>query len=64
MATDRIPFAFDSRYRIAGRAFGVTADSSYVELDDDRFVARFGPWTVDTPPAATSVTSACRGPTR
>ncbi len=49
MAPHRFPFDFDSRYRIAARPFGVTESSAFVELDDDRFVARFGPWVVDTP---------------
>jgi hypothetical protein len=49
MATDRIPFDFDPRYRIAGRFFGVTPGSAYLELDEERFTARFGPWTVETP---------------
>ncbi len=49
MASERFPFDFDPRYRIAARAFGVTPSSAHVELDDDRFVARFGPWVVDTP---------------
>lgn len=49
MTTERVPFDFDPRYRIAARPFGVTATSSYVELTDDRFTARFGPWVVDTP---------------
>ena len=49
MSAARIPFAFDTRYRIAARAFGVTPDNAYLELDDDRLVARFGPWLVDTP---------------
>jgi hypothetical protein len=49
MATDRIPFAFDSRYRFAARPFGVTPSSAYLELDDDVLRVRFGPWTVETP---------------
>ena len=35
MADARIPFAFDPRYRIAARAFGVSPDTAYLELDDD-----------------------------
>lgn len=51
MSPDRIPFAFDPRYRVAARPFGVTPDSAYVELDDEWFTARFGPWVVETPRA-------------
>jgi len=49
MAAQRFPFDFDPRYRIAARPFGVQPSSAYVELDDDRLLARFGPWTVETP---------------
>ncbi len=49
MSADRTSFAFDPRYRLAARLFGVTPANAYVELDDDRFTARFGPWVVDTP---------------
>ncbi|HWJ62181.1 MAG TPA: Rho termination factor N-terminal domain-containing protein [Acidimicrobiales bacterium] len=49
MPTERIPFDFEPRYRLAGRLFGVTPSSAYVELDDERLVARFGPWRVETP---------------
>jgi hypothetical protein len=48
MSLERIPFDFDPRYRLAGRLFGVTPASAYVELGDDTFVARFGPWRVET----------------
>ena len=48
MTAERIPFDFDRRYRFAGRIFGITPASAHVELDDDRFVARFGPWKVET----------------
>ncbi|WP_421118673.1 Rho termination factor N-terminal domain-containing protein [Aquihabitans daechungensis] len=51
MAPQRFSFDFDARYRLAARPFGVTASSAFVELDEDRFVARFGPWLVETPRA-------------
>lgn len=47
--TERLAFDFDDRYRTVGRLFGVTPDSAWVELDEDRLLARFGPWTVETP---------------
>ncbi|MDJ0953497.1 MAG: hypothetical protein QNJ81_07440 [Acidimicrobiia bacterium] len=43
-------FRFDSSARPLLRALGVHAGNSAVRLtDDDRFVAEFGRWTVDTP---------------
>jgi Rho termination factor, N-terminal domain len=48
-APTRFEFAFDWRYRLAGRAFGVTPSSTGVEVDGKRLVARFGPWRVETP---------------
>ena len=40
----RFSFAFEPRYRLVDRAFGVTPASTWVELTDDTFEARFGPW--------------------
>ncbi|MGN6694026.1 MAG: Rho termination factor N-terminal domain-containing protein [Aquihabitans sp.] len=48
MSIERIPFDFDPRYRVAGRLFGVTPSTAYVELGDETFLARFGPWRVET----------------
>jgi hypothetical protein len=44
----RIPFDFDSTYRLVGRVFGVTPASSWVDVTDDVIEARFGPWRVLT----------------
>lgn len=44
-----LPFAVDPLFAVASRPFGVTADNAAVEVHHDRFVARFGPWRVDTP---------------
>lgn len=49
MGSQRIPFDFDPRYRAAGRLFGVTPATSYVQLEDERLTVRFGRWVVDTP---------------
>lgn len=54
MATERpepvtLPFAIDRWFGLASLPFGVTARRARVELHDERFVARFGPWVVDTP---------------
>jgi len=43
-------FAFEARYRWLLAALGVTPSTAHVTLtDDDRLVARFGPWTCETP---------------
>ena len=44
----RFSFAFDPRYRLVDLALGVTPASTWVELTDDTFHARFGPWRVRT----------------
>ncbi len=47
---DRFPYAFEPRFRPLLRLLGVRPDRDAVVLtDDDRLVARFGRWTVDTP---------------
>ena len=45
----RFPFRFDSTYRRFARPFGVTPARAWVELREDEFEARFGPWRVLTP---------------
>ena len=49
--TRRFDFRFDMLHRVLGLPFGVTPGSTHVEVDRERnrFVARFGPWVVDTP---------------
>jgi hypothetical protein len=42
-------FSFDPLFRVASAPFGVTPSRARVEIDDDRFVASFGPWRVETP---------------
>lgn len=44
-----LPFAVDRWFALASLPFGVTARRARVEHGDGRFVARFGPWVVDTP---------------
>ena len=48
MTTQRVPFAFDSAYRIAAVPFGVLPAMTWVEVDAERLRARFGLWTLDT----------------
>ena len=45
----RFPFRFDPTYRRLARLFGVTPACAWVELDDERLEARYGPWRVQTP---------------
>jgi hypothetical protein len=45
----RFPFRFDPTYRRLARPFGVTPERAWVELREDEFEARFGPWRVRTP---------------
>jgi hypothetical protein len=52
------PFAFDPRYRLPARLVGVRPRSTGVHLVDDRLLARFGRWRVETP--LTNVTGAGR----
>lgn len=50
MATvTRFPFDFDPHYRLAARAFGIRPASAWLDLSEDKLVARFGPWHVQTP---------------
>jgi hypothetical protein len=45
----RFPFLFAPAYRRLARPFGVTPDRAWVDLNDDQFEARYGPWRVRTP---------------
>jgi hypothetical protein len=42
-------FGFEDRYRTPARLFGVTPDSTGIEVDELELRARFGPWHVATP---------------
>ncbi len=44
----RFAFAFAPAYRRAARLFGITPAKAWVEIGEDRFQARFGPWRVQT----------------
>lgn len=50
-AVETFGFRFDTLHRLLGLPFGVVPELARVEVDRDadRFVARFGPWRVDTP---------------
>jgi hypothetical protein len=46
---ERFEFAFAPSYRSTARVFGITPSRAWVEVGNDRLVARFGPWRVSTP---------------
>jgi len=45
----RFEFEFAPTYRRFARAFRVTSGTAWVEVADETFEARFGPWHVRTP---------------
>jgi hypothetical protein len=45
---EHFEFAFAPSYRAAALPFGVTPATAWVEVGEDSFVARFGPWRVST----------------
>jgi hypothetical protein len=47
----RFEFRFAPRYRRVARLFGVTPDTTVVEVGEELFEARFGRWRVRTPVA-------------
>ena len=46
---ERFPFAFDERFRLPLLAIAVSPRTAYVELTDDRLIARFGFFSCETP---------------
>jgi hypothetical protein len=44
----RFPFRFDPAYQRLARPFGVTPERAWVDLSDEEFEARYGPWRVRT----------------
>jgi hypothetical protein len=45
----RFGFAFAPAYRAFARAFGITPATAWVEVGDEDFDVRFGPWRLSTP---------------
>ncbi len=45
----RFPLAWDSRYRVAARPFGIDPHRAWVEVSDRELDARFGRWRLRTP---------------
>ncbi len=44
----RFDFRFAPAYRVAALPFGITPWTSYVEVDDDGLLVRYGPWSLRT----------------
>lgn len=61
--TERFPFRFSAAGRVVLTPVGVTDATAWVEVDPERFHARFGPWAVTTPPSNITGTSV-QGPHR
>jgi len=49
LSIEQFEFEFDSQFRPFLALIGVTSGTAHVTLTADRLVARFGPWTCDTP---------------
>lgn len=45
----RFAFRFDPRYQRAARPFGITPERAWVDVDEGRLDAHFGPWRLITP---------------
>jgi len=48
-SVERFEFAFAATYRSLARVFGITPSNSWVEVSDERFRARYGPFRFSTP---------------
>jgi hypothetical protein len=48
-STEQFEFEFDPRFRPLLAVMGVTPGTAHVTLTGDQLVARFGPWTCETP---------------
>ncbi len=49
MSSERFDFAFAPAYRLPGAMFGVRPATAWVEVDESKLRARYGPWRVTTP---------------
>lgn len=50
-ANPQFDFRFDAPYRVPLAALGVLPDTAFVTVRPDAFIARFGPWTLETEPS-------------
>ncbi len=48
-SSERFGFAFARSYRAAGRAFGITPATAWVDVGNETLEAHFGPWRLSTP---------------
>ncbi len=46
---ERFEFSFVATYTSLARVFGITPSNSWVEVSDEKFRARFGPFRLSTP---------------
>ena len=46
---ERFEFSFAPTYKSLARVFGITPSNSWVEVTDERFRARYGPFRFSTP---------------
>jgi hypothetical protein len=46
---ERFAFRFAASYRLTARAFGVRPATAFVDVDEGKLDAHFGPWRVCTP---------------
>ena len=46
--TREFEFAFEDRYRLPARLFGISPSSARVVITDDELLVRFGPWRLRT----------------
>ena len=58
MCVEQFEFDFEPQFRPLLALLGVTPGTAHVTLTSDRLVARFGPWTCETPIA--NVREMCR----
>src|SRR4051812_40602285 len=58
LSIDQFEFAFDSPFRPFLAVIGVTPVTAHVTLTAEQLVARFGPWTCETP--LSNVRAVCR----
>jgi hypothetical protein len=61
LSTDRFTFAFDPRFRVPLALLGVRPSTCEVIVDDERFVARYGPWRLSTSIANVEDVTVTRG---